>query len=114
LEARRAAERRHLRQAHRAAARNRREAARRHARRIAARERLREEDEALAAEEAAPVEAESSECDPNYRGACLDPSSYDYDCEGGSGDGPDYTGPVTVVGEDHYGLDGDGDGYGCE
>jgi hypothetical protein len=53
-------------------------------------------------------------CDPNYAGACLDPSSPDYDCEGGSGDGPDYTGRVEVVGDDHFGLDGDGDGVGCE
>ena len=29
-------------------------------------------------------------CDPSYEGACLDPNSSDYDCEGGSGDGPDY------------------------
>ncbi len=59
-------------------------------------------------------EAETSECDPNYRGACLDPYASDYDCEGGSGNGPEYTGPVAVVGSDHYGLDADGDGYGCE
>jgi len=55
-----------------------------------------------------------SECDPNYSGACLDPNAVDYDCAGGSGNGPQYTGPVTVVGEDHYGLDADGDGRGCE
>jgi hypothetical protein len=53
-------------------------------------------------------------CDPSYRGACLDPTSPDYDCAGGSGDGPDYTGPVEVVGDDHFGLDRDGDGFGCE
>jgi hypothetical protein len=56
----------------------------------------------------------SSDCDPNYEGACLDPNSVDYDCEGGSGDGPDYTGTVTVVGDDHYGLDRDGDGTACD
>jgi hypothetical protein len=67
----------------------------------------------MPAEEAA-AEAEASECDPNYSGACLDPYSSDYDCEGGSGNGPDYTGEVTVVGVDHYGLDADGDGIGCE
>jgi hypothetical protein len=55
-----------------------------------------------------------SDCDPNYEGQCLDPSSPDYDCEGGSGDGPDYTGPVTVAGDDHVGLDRDGDGSACE
>ena len=54
------------------------------------------------------------DCDPNYEGACLSPSSPDYDCEGNGGDGPDYTGYVTVVGEDHYGLDGNGDDEGCE
>jgi hypothetical protein len=55
-----------------------------------------------------------SECDPNYAGACLDPDSPDYDCAGGSGNGPDYTGRVRVVGDDHFGLDADGDGIGCE
>jgi hypothetical protein len=53
-------------------------------------------------------------CDPNYAGACLDPSSADYDCENGEGNGPDYTGPVRVVGSDPHGLDRDGDGSACE
>ena len=53
-------------------------------------------------------------CDPNYAGACLDPNSYDYDCAGGSGDGPDYTGQVQVVGDDHHDLDRDGDGIACD
>jgi hypothetical protein len=53
-------------------------------------------------------------CDPNYAGACLRPDVSDYDCAGGSGDGPYYTGPVRVVGADHYSLDRDGDGYACE
>jgi hypothetical protein len=53
-------------------------------------------------------------CDANYRGACLDPNSPDYDCAGGSGDGPDYTGRVEVVGNDHFDLDRDGDGVACE
>lgn len=54
-------------------------------------------------------------CDPNYSGACV-PISSDVDCAGGSGNGPDYVaGPVYVVGEDIYGLDGnDNDGVGCE
>ncbi|MGN6276311.1 MAG: hypothetical protein ACTHNP_10350 [Solirubrobacterales bacterium] len=68
---------------------------------------------AAEAEEASTEEA-SSECDPNYTGACLDPYASDYDCEGGSGNGPKYTGEVTVVGVDHNGLDADGDGIGCE
>jgi len=54
-------------------------------------------------------------CDPNYKGACLDPNVSDYDCAGGTGDGPKYVeGPVTVVGTDVYGLDRDGDGIACE
>jgi hypothetical protein len=76
-----------------------------------AREESAAHEEAEAEESA---EAESSECDPNYSGACLDPYASDYDCEGGSGNGPDYTGSVIVVGNDHYGLDADGDHYGCE
>ena len=53
-------------------------------------------------------------CDPNYAGACLRPDAYDYDCAGGSGDGPLYTGQVRVVGDDHYDLDRDGDGIACD
>ncbi len=53
-------------------------------------------------------------CHPSYEGACLDRNSYDYDCEGGNGDGPDYTGEVTVVGDDPFDLDRDGDGTACE
>ena len=44
---------------------------------------------------------------------CLAPGP-DVDCAGGAGNGPRYTGPVRVTGSDPYGLDGDGDGYGCE
>jgi len=55
----------------------------------------------------------SADCDPNYEGECLDPNAYDYDCEGGSGDGPEYTGRVEVVGDDPHDLDRDGDGVGC-
>jgi hypothetical protein len=57
----------------------------------------------------------TSSCDPNYSGACLDPDASDYDCAGGSGNGPLYVqGPLTVVGRDHYDLDADGDGVACE
>jgi hypothetical protein len=52
-------------------------------------------------------------CDPNYEGACLDPAAGDYDCAGGTGDGPQYAGTVTVVGTDLYDLDRDGNGVGC-
>lgn len=114
-EARREAERRRLR---RIVVQERREEARRRARQRAARvqahEEVRAREEAEQQEEQAVTETEASECDSNYSGACLDPYASDYDCEGGSGDGPEYTGPVTVVGEDHYGLDADGDRYGCE
>ena len=73
-----------------------------------------EEAEVLRAEEEAAAEEETSECDANYSGACLSPTASDYDCAGGSGNGPEYTGTVTVTGEDHYGLDSDSDGVGCE
>lgn len=89
------------------AARHRREAREQRARE----ERIRTEEEAEAENEA---NSEASSCDPNYSGACLNPSASDYDCEGGSGDGPYYTGTVAVVGEDHYGLDANGNGVGCE
>jgi hypothetical protein len=58
----------------------------------------------------------ANDCDPNYTGACLDPNSPDYDCAGGEGDGPDYTGTVTVVGEDHFELnrDPDEDNIACD
>jgi hypothetical protein len=63
-----------------------------------------------------PVEPQpvAGNCHPSYKGACLNPGASDYDCAGGSGNGPEYTGFVQVVGYDEYGLDGDGDGYGCE
>lgn len=69
----------------------------------------REAEELLESEE----EELASECDPNYSG-CLDPNASDYDCEGGSGDGPLYTGTVEVLGVDHYGLDANNNGIGCE
>jgi endonuclease YncB( thermonuclease family) len=56
----------------------------------------------------------AKKCHPSYKGACLDPDASDYDCAGGSGNGPLYTGRVQVVGEDVFGLDGDGDGIGCD
>lgn len=72
--------------------------------------REQEEQEEIAAEEALEVEEEVAACDYN---PCLPPAS-DYDCEGGSGNGPAYTGMVEVTGTDIYGLDADGDGIGCE
>lgn len=57
----------------------------------------------------APIE---SGCTAGYS-PCLPPAS-DYDCSSGTGDGPKYTGYVTVTGPDPYDLDADGDGAGCE
>jgi hypothetical protein len=51
-------------------------------------------------------------CTPGYD-PCLTPAS-DYDCAGGSGDGPKYTGFVHVTGYDPYDLDADRDGFACE
>ena len=64
--------------------------------------------------EAVSDHAVNEACHPSYEGACLDPNSYDYDCEGGMGNGPDYTGEVDVVGDDPFDLDRDGDGTACE
>jgi hypothetical protein len=61
---------------------------------------------------AKPAPEQSSNCTPGYS-PCLPPAS-DYDCLGGSGDGPQYAGFVRVTGSDPYGLDADNDGYGCE
>jgi hypothetical protein len=55
----------------------------------------------------------NSNCDPNYSG-CV-PIASDVDCAGGSGNGPAYvSGPITVIGNDIYGLDRDHDGIACE
>lgn len=59
---------------------------------------------------AAPAPAEN--CTDGYD-PCLPPAP-DYDCEGGTGDGPAYTGYVAVTGYDPYDLDSDNDGAGCE
>ena len=54
------------------------------------------------------------QCDSNYSGACV-PIARDVDCQGKGGNGPAYVqGPVTVVGNDIYQLDRDGDGVACE
>jgi endonuclease YncB( thermonuclease family) len=56
-----------------------------------------------------------SNCHPSYSNVCLSIGIGDYDCAGGSGDGPNYVrGPVLVVGYDEFRLDGNGDGVGCE
>ena len=61
-----------------------------------------------------PAPEAVANCHSSYEGACLDPKASDYDCAGGSGNGPEYTGFVTVVGPDDFDLDADGDGVGCE
>jgi endonuclease YncB( thermonuclease family) len=66
------------------------------------------------AQESPPASPASQSCHPSYQGECLDPTASDYDCAGGEGNGPLYTTAVTVVGPDPFGLDGDGDGIGCE
>jgi len=59
--------------------------------------------------------ATAANCHDSYLGECLIPGIGDYDCAGGSGNGPNYVySTVQVVGYDEFGLDGDGDGLGCE
>jgi len=54
------------------------------------------------------------DCTPGYD-PCLPDYGSDYDCAGGTGDGPYYSGNVNVQrGMDIYDLDRDGDGLGCE
>ncbi len=54
-----------------------------------------------------------SNCNPNYSG-CLKKNAGDYDCVSGSGNGPNYTDQVRVLGYDEFDLDRDNDGWGCE
>ncbi|HEX5016250.1 MAG TPA: PASTA domain-containing protein [Actinomycetes bacterium] len=52
-------------------------------------------------------------CTPGYSPCLL--FAPGYDCPGRSADGPVFPdGVVRVRGDDPYGLDPDGDGYGCE
>jgi resuscitation-promoting factor RpfB len=60
-----------------------------------------------------PDAGQSRNCTSGYS-PCLPPAS-DYDCSGGTGDGPKYVdGPVRVRGPDPYDLDRDGNGVGCQ
>lgn len=64
-----------------------------------------------------PTKSTSStnRCHPSYSNVCLKVGAGDYDCAGGSGNGPNYVrGPVYVVGYDEFDLDRDNDGVGCE
>ncbi len=51
-------------------------------------------------------------CTPGYL-PCLPLGPSDYDCIGGTGDGPAFSGPVRVTGSDPYGLDADNNGWAC-
>jgi len=63
----------------------------------------------------APKPIAGSDCHPSYEGACLKKDASDYDCAGGSGNGPYYVrGPIKVVGPDVFDLDRDGDGIACD
>ncbi len=61
-------------------------------------------------------------CHPSYEGAidtrfrsCIRRGIGDYDCAGGTGNGPNFAiGPFRVVGPDEFDLDSDHDGIGCE
>jgi uncharacterized membrane protein len=62
-----------------------------------------------------PAAEAKRKCHPSYKGACLKRSASDYDCAGGSGDGPYYVHRAArIVGPDPFDLDSDGDGWGCE
>ena len=62
-----------------------------------------------------PPTTSARNCHPSYEGACLDTTASDYDCAGGSGNGPKYVqGPVKVRPPDPFDLDADADGLGCE
>jgi len=66
----------------------------------------------------APARTSSSpraSCDSAYPDVCLRDGIGDYDCAGGSGNGPNYVdGPIQVRAPDPFGLDADHDGVGCE
>jgi hypothetical protein len=64
-----------------------------------------------------PSPPPTDNCTSGYSPCLVYHGGADYDCAGGSGNGPYYTVPgVTyrVTGSDPYGLDADNDGYGCE
>lgn len=60
-------------------------------------------------------DSRAGNCDPAYPDTCLQDGIGDYDCAGGSVNGPNYArGPVRVLPPDPFSLDRDGDGIGCE
>ncbi len=63
----------------------------------------------------ATTNAPARNCDSAYPDVCLHDGIGDYDCAGGSGNGPNYVdGPIRVRPPDPFGLDADHDGEGCE
>ncbi len=59
--------------------------------------------------------AQPGGCDPAYPDICLRVGIGDYDCAGGTGNGPNYVRePIRVLPPDPFDLDTDGDGNGCE
>jgi hypothetical protein len=62
-----------------------------------------------------PPTAPPKNCDPAYPDQCLQDGIGDWDCAGGSGNGPNYVeGSLTVRPPDPFDLDRDHDGVGCE
>jgi hypothetical protein len=62
-----------------------------------------------------PAPPPSSGCHPSYPDRCLRADAGDYDCAGGTGNGPNYVaGPLRVLSPDPFRLDADHDGIGCE
>jgi hypothetical protein len=62
-----------------------------------------------------PATTAPRNCDPAYPDVCLHDGIGDYDCAGGTGNGPNYVrGPIRVLPPDPFGLDADGDGTGCD
>ncbi len=59
----------------------------------------------------ASIPKRNGKCDPNYTGGCVPPYPPDVDCADIRALG---IAPVRVIGADPHGLDGDGDGWGCE
>jgi hypothetical protein len=65
-----------------------------------------------------PPTGSKPKCTPGYSPCLVWHGGADYDCAGGSGNGPYYTKPNTVYhvndSKDIYGLDGNHNGLGCE
>ena len=64
-------------------------------------------------QDAGPASDAPIGCHDGYA-PCIPDLGTDVDCRNGNGNGPRFTGPVTVIGPDEYELDRDGDGVACE